>query len=78
MADATPTRPDPSLEPAAIARMEMRRMAQVRTAIGDEHRRFGGLVAAYSGPGSWNTEADGWSPDARTTREHLRGVIDFY
>ncbi|GAB4555066.1 MAG: hypothetical protein Tsb0013_17780 [Phycisphaerales bacterium] len=66
------------LEPTTIGALEMRRMAQVRAALADEHERFGGLVAAWSGIGSWNSEADGWSPDTPTTRADLEGVIGFY
>ena len=53
-------------------------MASVRATISDEHERFGGLVAAWSGDCKWNSEADGWSPDAPTTREHLEGVVAYY
>lgn len=53
-------------------------MAQVRASIADEHERFGGLVAAWSGIGCWNSDADGWSPDVETTRADLEGVIAFY
>jgi ribosomal protein S18 acetylase RimI-like enzyme len=66
------------LDPEELSRREMRRMAQVRAAISDEHERFGGLVAAWSGKGCWNSEADGWSPDVRTTRADLEGVVGFY
>ncbi|MEM1422745.1 MAG: hypothetical protein AAGH64_01965 [Planctomycetota bacterium] len=53
-------------------------MAHVRAALSDEHHRFGRLVAAWTGDCKWNSEADGWSPDVRTTRGHLEGVIAFY
>lgn len=70
--------PPPELEPTEIARLEMMRMARVRASLADDSERFGGIVCAWSGAGSWNSEADGWSPDTPTTRAHLEGVIDFF
>jgi GNAT superfamily N-acetyltransferase len=69
---------DLALDPVLLSRLEMQRMANVRRALAFEHEAIGGLVAAWTGPGSWNSEADGWSPDTPTTREHLAGVVSFY